>query len=466
MNLGLVMLIEWCWTVRSKIGFRGMLTVYTQVVTAQIYGLLPSVVLGVMVASFSAQYQLMTFSVLKHHLTGDTVHSFVERTDHEQQTLKKRGKEIHVVGLDGYLGEGPMVKLSNYLMKYTEKRNTVKYLILDFRMCFGGNPSACSQLSKLDKKLNARGITTIYVNPDELMAERLQFFGIGEDLIYDASDEETSGDCCCDALEDIEECILDSTDGEMVKNRRRAKLAQAIEDFEKSSDPKAVLVLRLAGYIKCSMEQAERLSSSGTWLQLKKDTVLAEQGVLSTVFYVAIPGLSEVTETLDVGSSMGQNLTTSQTSLGAVSGMLGVFYDSVAQVTCTVSLDGSRVLAVRKDAVAAVLQDDPSLGGICNALIARQLAKRVHAMKATMQTSLGGGWQGAIFDEVTAGGIDTSELDFTLAVSDLGEQRGNEGVVRRASRQMPIGRRTTIDNWADVWVEKRHSAKAHTTNVF
>jgi len=120
MNLGLVMLQEWMWTARHKVGILGLLVIYAQVASSAMYGLLPSVLVGIAVALLTAQAQLMSLHVLKYHVSRISVRTNLERRGHEGALLHEHGNFIECMGLEGFLAEGPIIKMSNYVRHYVE----------------------------------------------------------------------------------------------------------------------------------------------------------------------------------------------------------------------------------------------------------------------------------------------------------------------------------------------------------
>eukprot|EP00435_Cladocopium_sp_Y103_P031996 s911_g8.t1 len=162
MNLGLVMLQElidklWMWTARHKVGILGLLVIYAQVASSMMYGLLPSVLVGVAVALLTAQAQLMRLHVLKYHVSRLSVRTNLQRSQRERALLNQHGNFIECLGLEGFLAEGPIIKLSNYVRHYVENNKMLRFIIFDLQACQGCNVSAYALLAKLDKVLTGIG---------------------------------------------------------------------------------------------------------------------------------------------------------------------------------------------------------------------------------------------------------------------------------------------------------------------
>ena len=60
MDLGLIMLGKWMWATREKVGRKGSVIIFAQVVSSAWHGLLPSVLVGTAAALLSAHLYLVT----------------------------------------------------------------------------------------------------------------------------------------------------------------------------------------------------------------------------------------------------------------------------------------------------------------------------------------------------------------------------------------------------------------------
>eukprot|EP00442_Polarella_glacialis_P038606 CAMPEP_0115163758 /NCGR_PEP_ID=MMETSP0227-20121206/72679_1 /TAXON_ID=89957 /ORGANISM="Polarella glacialis, Strain CCMP 1383" /LENGTH=183 /DNA_ID=CAMNT_0002576083 /DNA_START=82 /DNA_END=629 /DNA_ORIENTATION=+ len=174
------------------IGLLGLLVIYAQVVSSAVLGLLPSVLVGVVVALLTAQAQLMDLHVLKYHVSGSSIRANVRRSYEDLAVLKSRCDLINALGLEGFLSEGPMIKFTDYVKQYVERNSAVRFMIFDFRACQGCNVSACALLSKLDKVLQNASVRTFYSNV-ESETKTLQSFGVvGAKIFHSDSATATS----------------------------------------------------------------------------------------------------------------------------------------------------------------------------------------------------------------------------------------------------------------------------------
>lgn len=387
MNLGFVMLLEWMWFARAKVGLPGLAVIYAQVISSALLGLLPSVAIGVAVACFSAQAQLMTMHVLKFHLSGRTVRSSFVRSEGENQALQRFKHKIEVLGLEGNLCEGPMIRLLQYVKKYVAQCKEIQYLIIDFRSCQAANASGCALISKLDKILADKGVDVLYTNAGAGMAERLISFGVSPSKIDNSSEEGQSFDC---ALRKFEDKLL-----------RETGFTLEAGSF-KTSMSKDKLVVGLASTLSISGESARRLAAAGEWHVMRAGQVLTRQGMLSERLYVGVEKQSAVMETMDVGQSVGPPHRLSVSELGALAGAECVLYNQRAQVTSTVSTAASHVFSISREALLKVIEEEPTLYAGVARTAAMQLLRRNDALRQAVETNKGGGWAGAYFDRVTA----------------------------------------------------------------
>lgn len=458
MNLGLVMLIEWMWIARHKVGRLGLLVIFAQVVSSAVLGLLPSVLIGVAAACGAAQAQLMTLHVLKFHVSGRSVSSYLRRTDADRIKLSFNRDKIEALGLEGHLAEGPMIKFSNYVRRYIKENSQVRYMIFDFRFVQGTNASACALLAKLDKTLDEQAIRAVYTNIGSNLSSMLSSFGIPCAKIYDAETESTSSFQA--ALKDCEDMVLESAAplGLECDKRATGSSSYAVED---TALDEPTYIAQLAVFLSCREEQVQALAASGTWSRLSPGSVLVRQGRSTGTLHISVPGFSEVTEMIDVGQSIGPSHQVSVDCFGVVCAAECVLYDEAARSTFTVSTKKSVLLSLDRDAITELASQDPDLHGRLATLTAKQLLRRCDALSQAVELNKGGGWHGAAFDRHTA------QICANLWRQRSDQDDSEEGrLVKRRVRSAsisspaPMMRKTSIIEWASRWLDQRPDAES------
>ncbi|CAK9033298.1 unnamed protein product [Durusdinium trenchii] len=352
MNLGLVMLQEWMWIARHKVGILGLLVIYAQVASSMMYGLLPSVLVGVAVALLTAQAQLMKLHVLKYHVSRCSVRTNLQRNKTERMLLSEHGQLIECLGLEGFLAEGPIIKLSNYVRHYVESNKMLRFMIFDLQACQGCNISAYALLAKLDKVLKNEGIEALYSSLDADMSAGLKSFGVPASRIFDTMCGANSS--FLQALERCEDMLLES----ILEGFQR----QISPILEVSDLPTLLMQPELEEFLGLSQEQAAKLIKAGEICHKEANTRLARQGIVEGEVYIAVPKYSQVVETVDVGSNSGAEQEVSLSRLGFICGLESVLYDEPARATCRV-LTPSQLLKVEPSQLQKVVREPSGNSG-------------------------------------------------------------------------------------------------------
>jgi len=450
MNLGLTMLVEYLWKARKKVGIGGLSIIYTQVVTSAIAGLLPSVLMGIVAACIVGSASLMNLHVLKYHVSGKTVRSHVQRSVEDEALLRDHADQIEAVGLEGILAEGPMIRFSSYLLRYLEHNQHVRYLVIDFRFIQGCNPSACSFLAKLDKKL--RGTTVMYTNTQQEMKERLLVFGVPELRIFsDFSVQEVLKECEDRLLSQLRTKRNVGGSESVILNLNRLEMEVDDDEIDK------ILLSALAEFLQCSEDQALKLKNVGEWGSFENGAKLSQPYRSSKSTYFALPRYSEVTETMDVGATSGEGQKLFCSIFGAVCGAETALHNEASRSTYSVSVAGSRALSVPNDALKTLLAAEQALGFCITKVFSRQMLFRSDSLAQAMEINKAGGWCGANFDRNTASASVAAEVA-GLKDNDGGTQSGWVSTVVRRKRT-GVKSKATIDTWANDWIAARSASK-------
>jgi len=470
MNLGLVMLLEWMWNARRKVGRLGLLVIYAQVISAAVYGLLPSVLIGVAAACATAQAQLMTLHVLKFHVSGASISSYVRRSDADRAKLSMHKDQIECIGLEGILAEGPMLKFANYVRRYIKKNSAVKFMIFDFRCVQGTNATACALLSKLDRTLEDGDIFTLYTNCEAPTVQMLLSFGVAQSKIYDY-------DSACSssfqlALRECEDRLLASAAEPLLYQKGMSPVGIDEDAMSPTSlSGEALRLAKLARYLRCRQDQAEALAKKGTFERRAPGTVLVLQGTRSSMLHIGVPEDSEVVEMVDVGQSYGAPHQVSAEGFGVLCGAECVLFDEHARATWSVSpapcSEGSMLLSVGRAEVRALAVEDPELYMCLVTLAAKQLLRRGDALSQAVELNKGGGWRGAAFDrhtaEVCVSLLEDEGSGLQRLASPTQERknvsRGGKNAVPSVPAPAPkrLARRDSITDWATGWLSQRET---------
>jgi len=456
MNLGLVMLLEWMWIARHKVGKLGLLVIYAQVTSSALFGLLPSVLIGVAVACATAQAQLMSLHVLKFHLSGKSVSSAVQRPESQRRELAAMSDQIEALGLEGQLGEGPMVKFATYLRAYIKRNRRVRYMLFDFSFVQGTNPSACALLAKLDKTLEDSLIRAVYSNVQADMASRLMSFGVDSQKIFKGDDTIRSFQ---HALKHCEDMVLSSADC----IDWPAVLADPPEQRELKVSEELIptYIARLAEGLQCTMDQAGALAKAGQWACMGRGATLVRQGMCTTKLHIGVPGYSEIIERIDVGESCGPSHEVAIDRSIVFCAPECALYGEPARTTFSISSQcESILLIISKDAIEELAARDLDLFRKMTATAAKLILRRGDALSQALELHKGGGWRGATFDRRTAEAAASlfSDDQALGTITSPAASRAAQPAPPKNSSKPKLTRQSSVVEWAAQWLEQRRTA--------
>lgn len=171
-----VLRIRDAWKTLPWIDF-GILLLITA--TILIVGFLAGVVVGFLMFTLIFIVQYSALNVVKKELPGDIHHSNVMRTPKEMAFLEKRGGQIHLLILEGYIFFGTASQLFEKVMKQIESHDDLplKFPIFDFSKVSGLDASAVFSFSKLLKKAQDHGFQVIYTHLSTNIRKQLKIGG-------------------------------------------------------------------------------------------------------------------------------------------------------------------------------------------------------------------------------------------------------------------------------------------------
>lgn len=118
MSIGVVMLIEWIWVVPLvRMTTQSHMLVVAMTIFSCVYGMVPTIFGGILVAALLLVGRFSRLSVLKYHVSMSSHSSILRRSAPEAAYLRQQGERVHILGLEGYLFEGTTVKLVKYLQQ-------------------------------------------------------------------------------------------------------------------------------------------------------------------------------------------------------------------------------------------------------------------------------------------------------------------------------------------------------------
>ncbi|MFQ5929659.1 MAG: SulP family inorganic anion transporter [Acidobacteriota bacterium] len=166
--LGLSFLVEWLYDGWAKLQRPDYLLVVTILFFIATVGYLEGVGIGVLIAMVFFAVNYSRVDVMKHVLSGETHRSNVERPGSQQELLQKKGGQILILRLHGFLFFGS----ANTLFEKVRQRidaggpgqEPVRYVVLDFQLVKGLDSSAVLSFLKMKQLAQAKHMVLLFTN--------------------------------------------------------------------------------------------------------------------------------------------------------------------------------------------------------------------------------------------------------------------------------------------------------------
>lgn len=180
--LGLSFLVEWVYAAWFKLPRLDYLLIWLIVLTIVMFGFLPGVAMGILVAVVLFAIDYSRIDAVRHVLTGAQLRSRVLRPRLYEQLLQQRGEAIYILVLQGFLFFGSAHRLIEQIHTRIDHpdRPKPRFIVLDFRLVTGIDSSARFAFSRLAQLAHSQGITLVATHlPDSVQTAWRE---IGEEL--------------------------------------------------------------------------------------------------------------------------------------------------------------------------------------------------------------------------------------------------------------------------------------------
>ncbi|MCB0172336.1 MAG: SLC26A/SulP transporter family protein [Anaerolineae bacterium] len=173
--LGLEFLIEWVYRAWSKFSWGEYLIIIAILAVVVVVGFLEGVALGLMLAMLLFVVTYSRVNMVKHTLSGANSHSLVERPRLYQHLLKKRGEQLYILELQGFLFFGTAHRLLEQVRGRLDEVDlpSPRYIVFDFRQVSGLDASAMLSFVKIKQLAQARNSVLVFTHLSPLMRQQL-----------------------------------------------------------------------------------------------------------------------------------------------------------------------------------------------------------------------------------------------------------------------------------------------------
>jgi SulP family sulfate permease len=157
LSLGLALLAEWLYAAWFRLSHLDYAMVVVILGVIAIWGFLPGVGAGIVIACLVFVYTYGRQRVIKHSFTGATHHSNVNRPAPQRRFLDEQGERTYILALQGYIFFGSASTLLDRVRRRLTGPEAARprFLVLDFRLVTGLDSSAVLAFVKM-RQLAAR----------------------------------------------------------------------------------------------------------------------------------------------------------------------------------------------------------------------------------------------------------------------------------------------------------------------
>ncbi len=148
--LGMELLYEWLYRSWFKFSVVDFAIIALIVLVITTIGYLPGIAVGLLAALILFVIDFSRVSVIKHEMSGSHHHSHVVRSPQQQQFLQRKGEQLQILELQGFIFFGTANHLLNRVKQLLNMPPAVpKFLVIDFRQVTGLDSSAVISFVKL-----------------------------------------------------------------------------------------------------------------------------------------------------------------------------------------------------------------------------------------------------------------------------------------------------------------------------
>lgn len=167
MMLGLSFLVEWTYQAWFKFSRIDYLIIITILIVIAVVGFLQGVILGIVLAVVLFVVNYSRISVVKHAFSGADYQSRVTRRRAHRQILNRKGDEIYILQLQGFIFFGTANNLLNQVRQRIEATDMprLRFVVLDFRQVTGLDSTASLSFAKIKQLARMQQIVLVLTNP-------------------------------------------------------------------------------------------------------------------------------------------------------------------------------------------------------------------------------------------------------------------------------------------------------------
>jgi SulP family sulfate permease len=356
--LGLNFLYEWVYETWFKLSKADYFVILLILVVIAFVGFLEGVAVGILVAVVLFAVKYSQVDVIKHTLTADTYQSTIARPKLHKRLLRRYGKQVLILELQGYIFFGTANNLLEQIRSHLNNTETrLCFLLLDFSQVTGIDSSVVLSFRKMNQLAHENHARILLTGLSEDIKTFLRKSGVLdlEENAFLVSPDLDHGVKWC------EDNLLQST-GVLTKDTRKsiqAQLKDMIGDTE--------LISRIMNYLEKQ--------------ELPAGVHFIHQGDSPGAVYFLEEGM--VTAQLEISGEEPRRLNT-MCSENLV-GELG-FYLGLKRNASVVTETPTTLYRLTTEALKKMESEDPEAAALFHKYIAYVMAEKLSHLMSTVET--------------------------------------------------------------------------------
>ncbi len=273
--IGLDFLYAWVWEGWFKLPKTDYLLVLMILIVIGIFGFLQGVGAGVIIAVMIFIVQYSRIDVVKQFLTARNFQSKKERAAPFRWLLAKKGDQVHILKLHGFLFFGTANNLYTRVRRraYDPSLPPLRFLILDFRLVSGLDSSALNSFQRMRQLAETQGFTLVFTHLAPQTRNQLAQAGLDQEdnsVFRTFPDLDYGTEWCEDRILAIEEADMEESKDIHQGDQRQAIMEATYDEMMASlrqQEAFEMLIHRMKGYLeRKEIHEGEHLVRQGDHL--------------------------------------------------------------------------------------------------------------------------------------------------------------------------------------------------------
>jgi SulP family sulfate permease len=360
--LGLTFMVEWLVDARKSLPLIDYMLVWIILIIIAALGFLPGIGTGIFIAAMIFVFNYSRINAIKNILNGEVYHSNVDRPKVHHDILTKKGAQIYILRLQGFIFFGTIQTILEGIRHRINDKNQqpLKFILLDFQRVTRLDSSAVFGITRLKQLMRSSHIQMVWTNVASPIRLQLERGG----LVDEADDSFI---------------ILPSLDHGMEWCENKILAQEGIADL-------TGFIERMEGLLKRAfpgLQAVDRLMKYLERQEIKQGEYLMRQGDPPTEMYFVEAGLV----TAQIEFPDGQILRLRSIRGGATVGEMGLYLKTV-RTASVVAARASSVYRLSAQALKEMGEKDPEVAALLHEWIARLLSERLSENNRTIEALL------------------------------------------------------------------------------